>query len=96
MCIYDDKKIEDVAEFEGDDPIDCLRYFCKAAKQFLDGEIVGLDRATRVDNITQQLRVTGDMTSFYRKMEAIEKDDKQTMGDCIPISRRSRFARRMH
>jgi len=96
MCIYDDKKIEDVAEFEGDDPIDCFRYFCKAAKQFLDGEIVGLDRATRVDNITQQLRMTGDMTSFYRKMESIERADKQTMGECIPISRRSRFSRRMH
>ncbi len=96
MCIYDDKKIEDVAEFEGDDPIDCFRYFCKGAKQFLDGEIVGLDRATRVDNITQQLRMTGDMTSFYRKMESIERADKQTMGECIPISRRSRFSRRMH
>src|SRR5207245_7623152 len=59
MCIYDDEKIEDVAAFEGDDAIDCLRYFCKAAMQFLDGEIVGLDSATIVYNITQLLSVTG-------------------------------------
>jgi hypothetical protein len=96
MCIYDDKKIEDIAEFEGDDPIDCLRYFCKAANKFISGEIKGLDIAARKQEVINQLAVSQDMTAFYRQMEKIEQQDALTAKDCIPISRRSRFARRMH
>lgn len=94
MAIYDDKKIEDIAEFEGDDPIDDLRYFCKAAKKFLLGEIAGLDLAARQDRIEQELKETNDMTAYYRKMEHLERQNRETLQDCIPISRRSRFARR--
>lgn len=93
MCIYDEKKIEDIAEFEGDDPIDDLRYFCKTAKQFLTGEIAGLSLAAKKQQIVQEANETGDMTSYYRRMEYIEQQDVQTLNDCIPISRRSRFAR---
>ena len=96
MCIYDDKKIEDIAEFEGDDPIDNLRYFCKAAKRFLAGEISGLDLAAKKQKIIENYQVTQDMTAFYRQMEKIEQEDRLTANACIPISRRSRFARRIH
>ena len=48
MAIYDEKKIEDIAEFDGDDPLDCLRYFCKATKKFLLGEIGQLDTAAKI------------------------------------------------
>ena len=96
MCIYDEKKTEDLAEFEGDDPIDCLRYFCKASRQFLNGEIGSLDIVAKKEKIINQLQETQDMTSFYRQMERLEAQDRATMGNCIPISRRSRFARRMH
>jgi hypothetical protein len=94
MAIYDEKKIEDIAEFEGDDPLDDLRYFCKAAKRFIEGEIGGLDIAAQKQEAINRLQVDSDMTAFYRRMEAIEKQDQATMQDCIPISRRSRFARR--
>ena len=93
MAIYDEKKIEDIAEFEGDDPIDCLRYFCKAAKRFIAGEIAGLDVAAKKQMAIEQLQSDRDMTSFYRRMEAIERHDQHTLQDCIPVSRRSRFAR---
>ncbi len=96
MCIYDDKKIEDIAEFEGDDPIDDLRYFCKAAKRFLNGEIGGLNLAAKRQQVIDDLNVNNDMTAFYRRMEKIEQADRATMQDCIPISRKSRFARRAH
>lgn len=96
MCIYDDKKIEDIAEFEGDDPIDDLRYFCKAAKRFLAGEIGNMSLAEKKQRVIDNLNVTNDMTSFYRQMEKIEQEDRATVNDCVPISRRSRFARRMH
>jgi hypothetical protein len=100
MCIYAEDKpgkpAEDIAEFEGDDPIDDLRYFCKAVKKFLNGEITGLDTAQKRQEAIDQLATNSDMTAFYRKMEMIEKQDAMTMNDCIPISRRSRFARRVH
>lgn len=100
MAIYAEDKpgkpAEDIAEFEGDDPIDDLRYFCKAAKRFIDGEIGGLNIAAKIDQINKQLELNGDMTSFYRQMEHIEKQNVATLNDCVPVSRRSRFARRIH
>lgn len=96
MCIYDDKKIEDIAEFEGDDPIDNLRYMCKAAKKFIMGEIGNMGRVEKIQNIISTRDATGDMTAFYRQMERIEQTDRETLSDCVPTSRRSRFARRIH
>jgi hypothetical protein len=94
MAIYDEKKIEDIAEFDGDDKLDCLRYLTKAAKKFLTGEIGEIDKVRKIQQVTQQLEMTGDMTAFYRQCEKIERENWATMGDCIPVSRRSRFARR--
>jgi hypothetical protein len=95
MAIYDEKKIEDIAEFEGDDPLDDLRYFCKAAKQFRTGEISGLTLAAQKEEIIKQANETGDMTSYYRRMEHLEKTQLCSDADLpITISRRSRFSRR--
>ena len=92
-CIYDEKKIEDIAEFDGDDPIDNLRYFCKTAKRLLMGETDKLDMMSKVQQVIQKRDETSDMTAFYREMERIEQQDRMTVNDCIPVSRRSRFAR---
>lgn len=94
MAIYDEKKIEDIAEFEGDDPIDNLRYFCRAARKFILGEVDTLDRVAKRQEVIDQMQRDQDMTAFYRRMEALEKQDQATINDCVPISRRSRFARR--
>jgi len=91
MCIYDEKNIEDVAEFEGDDPIDCLRYFCRGIKKFLDSESLG--PIEKKQAILSEFEIDNDVTRMYRRMEAIEMHDVHTFQDCIPISRRSRFAR---
>jgi Terminase large subunit, T4likevirus-type, N-terminal len=96
MAIYDDVKIEDIAEFDGDDPIDNLRYACKAAKRFISGEISGLDLAAKKQKVIDELNMTGDMTAFYRQLEFIEAQNRASISDCLPVSRRSRFARRMH
>jgi len=96
MAIYDDKKIEDITEFDGDDPLDNLRYACKAAKRFIAGEIGNLSYAEKVQDIIARRDETQDVTTFYRQMEAIERQNISTMSDCIPVSRRSRFNRRVH
>ena len=94
MAIYDDVKIEDIAEFEGDDPLDCLRYACKTAKRYLLGEIGSLDLVAKRQAVLSEYEIDNDTTRMYRRMEALERQDKDTLQDCIPISRRSRFARR--
>jgi len=94
MAIYDEKKIEDVAEFEGDDPIDDLRYMCKAARKFLLGEIIDLSLIEKRASIIAQHKVTGDTTSFYRQMEKLESQNQNIQAESLPVSRRSRFARR--
>lgn len=72
MAVYDEKKTEDIAEFDGDDPLDDLRYFCKAAKRFLTGEIGNMDYQVKVNNIIAAAKETNDQTRFYRQMEVLE------------------------
>lgn len=94
MCIYDEKKIEDIAEFDGDDPIDNLRYLCKSVKRFLDSSGEAMSRAEKIDQVVRETQSSGDMTAMYRRMERIEKENPEFIQDCVPVSRRSRFARR--
>lgn len=74
MAIYDDKKIEDIAEFDGDDPLDDLRYFCKTARKFIMGEL-GPDMQTAIKRqaAISELEKSKDMTKFYRQMENLER-----------------------
>lgn len=95
-CIYDEKKIEDISEFDGDDPIDNLRYFCKTAKRYILGEQENLSLMAQKQTILSEYEADNDATRMYRRMEAIERQDQSTLQDCIPVSRRSRFGRRVY
>jgi hypothetical protein len=101
LCIYNDDKgnPEDIQEFDGDDPIDNLRYLCKTARKFIDGELgIDMELAVKRQAAIVELEHSNDMTKFYRQMEVIER------GGLIPVlasreehqsvARRSRFARR--
>jgi hypothetical protein len=98
MCIYDEKKVEDIAEFDGDDPIDNLRYFCKAVRRYLLGEIGNIDKELMVQNVIAEMEKTQDMTAFYRKMEMIERNgglpNSNSNNNVVALSRHSRFGRR--
>lgn len=72
LAIYDEKKTEDIAEFDGDDPLDDLRYFCKAAKRFLTGELGNLEHQKKIAEICAAYESSGDTTKLYRQMEAAE------------------------
>ena len=73
LCVYakdkDDNEIDDVAEFEGDDPYDTFRYLCRAMVRYV-AESYKRDEALKdFQGIKERLEVTGDMTEFYRTME---------------------------
>lgn len=98
-CVYDETKKEDVKEFDGDDPYDCLRiglyairdYFDEAKDQFAVQQKIGL--------ASRQLAKTGDQTAFYRMCEAAEASENRSIsvyrksGRSYRMSRMSRFAR---
>lgn len=80
VCMYDDRNIEDIAEFEGDDPIDDLRYLLKAVNRYLTGLPEELVRREKVENAYRELRSGNDQTKFYRTMEVIESDNSEVFG----------------
>lgn len=90
MAVYDEKRTEDIAEFDGDDPIDDLRYFCKFARRFINGEIGNIDHQMKINAIIAKHEEEKDMTKFYRQMEHLEKQNTIIQA----IRRQSGLARR--
>ena len=94
-CVYgkdkDGNETEDVAEFKGDDPYDTLRYLCRAYQRHKrESKAKFEDLASRAGAV-RQLETTGDMTSFYRKMEVL---DKQRLSRSQSVRRVRRLGRR--
>jgi len=73
LCVYDEKSKEDVAEFDGDDPYDTIRYLTRMAED-RNWERVKNEGAIReqVAEVCADLEKNKDQTSFYRKMRALE------------------------
>lgn len=76
-CSYDKKSkdgkpAEDVAEFEGDDPYDDLRYALDSAEKYFDEAGEEFKRVQREAAIISQLNATQDWTAFYRNMRTVE------------------------
>lgn len=71
-AVYDEKRTEDIAEFDGDDPLDDLRYFCKVCRRFLAGEIGNMEEQMKVNQIYQNYAQTLDMTMLHRQLETLE------------------------
>lgn len=76
-CNYDNKPsngkaVEDVAEFEGDDPYDDLRYACDAAEGYFNLAGEEFKKALKKASLIEQLKNTQDWTAFYRNARAIE------------------------
>jgi Terminase large subunit, T4likevirus-type, N-terminal len=92
LCVYpqknetDGKPVEDVQEFNGDDPYDALRYGLKAAQYYLDSGVsvhkIEQDRAL----ICAAAKDKKDLTDFYRKMAHLEAIAAR--GEDRPVKRR--------
>lgn len=75
-CVYDEKKVEDVKEFNGDDPYDGGRYLLKAIDRYLKTCRVEAGLRTRRAEIINRLQETGDQTTFYREMRRYDSESK--------------------
>ncbi len=80
-CIYDDKKIEDVKEFQGDDPYDCLRILLNACRDYFGMAQDEFSKNEKLSLISKQLHESGDQTDFYMQCAILE--NKQTENHSI-------------
>lgn len=79
VAIYDEKRPEDIAEFDGDDPLDNLRYFCKAINTYNQGLDREMEQRRTRQEIVDKYAMTGDVTRFYRQMEYHDAMNKTPM-----------------
>lgn len=94
ICVYDENKKEDIKEFDGDDPIDNLRYMCKFATRYMNGQLgEELERRKIEQAVIQHYQTTKDTNAFYRQMEFLEAT-KKVGGPSFGVKRHS--ARRRH
>lgn len=73
-CSYDKKNVEDIAQFEGDDPIDTLRYLVDTAENYLDTAEGELKLVQKREALVAKLAASQDWTAFYRNMHVLEEN----------------------
>jgi len=73
-CSYDKKKIEDIAQFDGDDPIDALRYLVDAADNYFDSAEGEFKVIQKREQLAAKLNATNDWTAFYRNMSELDRN----------------------
>ena len=76
-CSYDKKTkegkpAEDVAEFDGDDPYDDLRYALDSAERFFNEATTKFTKIQKQEIITRALQNNHDWTAYYRNMKQLE------------------------
>lgn len=85
-CSYDkpknNKPAEDVAEFEGDDPYDDIRYAVDTAENYFATAVEEFARVQRQEDIINKLQNNQDWTAFYRNMRQVE-----SVSSVRPVSR---------
>lgn len=97
VCTYDEdakgKKIEDVKEFDGDDPYDETRYGLYRVDSFYKGVREEHDQRREINEVLNKLAATGNQTTFYREMEQLEAAGKKTPRTYAPRGRSRRKIR---
>lgn len=77
-CSYDkpkeNKVVEDIMEFDGDDPIDGLRYLVDSAEGYFDESAAEFKRIQKQEELVQRLNQDKDWTAFYRNSARLESD----------------------
>jgi hypothetical protein len=74
-CTYDRNRTEDIEAFDGDDPIDSLRYMCDAADSYVRDSVMEFNRIQKQEVLAKLLESTNDWTGFYRNMRKLESND---------------------
>ena len=95
LCVYDKNKVEDVAEFEGDDPYDETRYGLKACQNYLTGGLEEHKQDTERARILAEFEQTKNVNHFYRQMASVDANENAT-AFLVKKFHRSKFMRQRH
>lgn len=90
-CSYDSKNVEDVAEFNGDDPYDSLRYLVDSADKYFNEAADEFKKIQETQGIVDKLKEQSDWTAYYRNMRTVEKVDRMA-----PVARYSMAGKYRH
>lgn len=74
---FDEKDKEDYAEYDGDDPLDSLRYGLKASNVYLENAKKTQSLLAKEEKINEDLKQSGDMHSFYMRMMKLDSEKKK-------------------
>lgn len=77
QCSYDEKKVEDVAKFDGDDGYDCLRYLLKEAHYYLTDAKKDYEQRIAIQKVVKELKSTQNWSRYYRQMEKLESSARK-------------------
>lgn len=91
LMIYDDKDVEDIKKFDGDDLYDTLRYLLQAFFGYLNEVQLEHRNRLEVDHILASQVANPNHTKFYRQMEYHEATVKEAISKPVqrPAARRS-------
>jgi intein/homing endonuclease len=78
-CSYDKKRIEDIQEFNGDDPIDTLRYALDTVDSYFDEANDEFQKVQKQEQLIQRLQGSQNFTAFYNQSRALESNDRPRM-----------------
>ncbi len=77
LCQYakasGDRPVEDVAEFDGDDPYDGIRYMIDAANKYVEDAQYGFQRVQQQAEIENEFKESGDYNLLFRRAQAQER-----------------------
>lgn len=93
QCVYDETHPEDIKKWDGDDPIDDLKYLLKAADRYLNDAKYEHERRSQLQLIINRKEASNDQTTFYRQMEVLEKKYNSHVGSPAPVRRKAQIAR---
>jgi hypothetical protein len=92
-CVHDEKNVEDIKEFQGDDPIDNLRYLCKAVNRYCSGMSGEMVKKKQIQEVIAKYEETQDTTMLYRQMERLESKQKSA---AFGVRRKGMLGRRRY
>lgn len=92
-CVPAEHNPEDVEEFPGDDPYDCLRMVVKSANRYVEQSKSEFERRAKIQEVLDELQRTANQTNFYRQMEKLEAEQNRPVS--VRMRRRLAGIRRM-
>ena len=98
LCVYDKNRVEDVSEFEGDDPYDETRYGIKACQGYLEDPSSARAHtlATEKAKILAEFEKTNNVNHFYMQMGNLEAREKRQVSGKVAKFHMGRRMRKHH